>query len=139
MFDHQTKPFTVTINDENHYLTTTCPLCGGQVTAEFTGEYFSTAQMREIAIAAIMTHVKHADHSLLNSATITEATTIITYIIANDGTLWIESISDGDRSLRQINATEATAISTWLQTHIAQCDVAATLIREHLRNHTKGV
>lgn len=137
MFDHQTRPFSVTICDENHYLNTTCPLCGNQVTAEFTGEYFTTAQMRNIASAAIMQHLQHADHSLLNSATIIEPEITRTYIVAHDGTLWMESIDDEGRGLQPISAANAIAISTWLQTHIAQCDVAAHLIQNQLRS-SKG-
>lgn len=134
MFDHQTKPFAVTISDENYVLTTTCPLCGEEVTAEFTGEYFTTAQMRNIASDAIISHIQHADHRQLDHATIVDPDFTRTYIVAHDNTIWMETIDDEGRSLRPIATTEANAINIWLQTHIAQCNTAAHLIQTQLHN-----
>ncbi len=130
------KPFTLTIDGEDHVLDTVCPLCGANVNANFTGELFTTKNYRTIAAQAILYHIQHTAHDQLRTAAIlTDDNDTMTYIIASDNEVWNTINGDDGFSLHRIEPARVAKLADHLLTRAAERIDAAELLKASQRNN----
>lgn len=137
------KPFTLTIDGEDHRLDTICPLCGANVNAEFTGELFTTENYRTIAEQAILYHVQHyhaqntANDQLRRAVIQTDDNDTLTYIIASNGAVWTTTNGDEGFYMHRIEPARVTKIADHLLTSAAERIDAAELLKASQRDNAQ--